>query len=324
MPRLDNPNAFSVDVAAPQPLRLDLVCGRGSLSDQGWLASTPAGTGITEVTDWDQANSYQIADTSTTDRPSISKALPDSFLTPLWTYGGKLYARIGCLSTAVGESCTIGFGIASSASRGWSVGVTASAFIGVGITVKRVSGGFDFYWFNSTTKLGTVASGTGTSCDIEIKFTPLSSRYDLYAGGTLIGTAYNWLNIDEFFTGVCGIYTRPATVTTVPVTLRRLCLTAYVDDASITIPAGQPYTRVFFPDEVRNYVVKVPDGPFLTNSMIEAMTRSGNQITFQRAGSRALFSHRYSMAVTRATGALLRANATMVGPDGSDFWTVGG
>jgi len=324
MPRLDNPNAFSVDVAAPQPLRLDLVCGRGSLSDQGWLASTPAGTGITEVTDWDQANSYQIADTSTTDRPSISKALPDSFLTPLWTYGGKLYARIGCLSTAVGESCTIGFGIASSASRGWSVGVTASAFIGVGITVKRVSGGFDFYWFNSTTKLGNVTSGTGSSCDIEIKFTPLSSRYDLYANGTLIGTAYNWLNIDEFFTGVCGIYTRPATVTTVPVTLRRLCLTAYVDDASITIPAGQPYTRVFFPDEVRNYVVKVPDGPFLTNSMIEAMTRSGNQITFQRAGSRALFSHRYSMAVTRATGALLRANATMVGPDGSDFWTVGG
>jgi len=324
MPRLDNPNAFSVDVAAPQPLRLDLVCGRGSLSDQGWLASTPAGTGITEVTDWDQANSYQIADTSTTDRPSISKALPDSFLTPLWTYGGKLYARIGCLSTAVGESCTIGFGIASSASRGWSVGVTASAFIGVGITVKRVSGGFDFYWFNSTTKLGNVTSGTGSSCDIEIKFTPLSSRYDLYANGTLIGTAYNWLNIDEFFTGVCGIYTRPATVTTVPVTLRRLCLTAYVDDASITIPAGQPYTRVFFPDEVRNYVVKVPDGPFLTNSVIEAMTRSGNQITFQRAGSRALFSHRYSMAVTRATGALLRANATMVGPDGSDFWTVGG
>ena len=324
MPRLDNPNAFSVDVAAPQPLRLDLVCGRGSLSDQGWLASTPAGTGITEVTDWDQANSYQIADTSTTDRPSISKALPDSFLTPLWTYGGKLYARIGCLSTAVGESCTIGFGIASSASRGWSVGVTASAFIGVGITVPRVSGGFDFYWFNSTTKLGNVTSGTGSSCDIEIKFTPLSSRYDLYANGTLIGTAYNWLNIDEFFTGVCGIYTRPATVTTVPVTLRRLCLTAYVDDASITIPAGQPYTRVFFPDEVRNYVVKVPDGPFLTNSMIEAMTRSGNQITFQRAGSRALFSHRYSMAVTRATGALLRANATMVGPDGSDFWTVGG
>jgi hypothetical protein len=324
MPRIDNPNAYSVDVVAPQPLRLDLVCGRGTIASQGWLTSTPVGTGVTEVADWDLANSYQLSDSSATDRPSIAKALPDSFLTPLWTYGGKLYARIGCLSTAVGESCTIGFGIASSASRGWSVGVTASAFIGVGITVKRVSGGFDFYWFNSTTKLGNVTSGTGSSCDIEIKFTPLSSRYDLYANGTLIATAYNWLNIDEFFTGVCGIYTRPASVTTVPVTLRRLCLTAYIDDASITIPAGQFYTRVFFPDEVRNYVVKVPDGPFLTNSVIEAVTRSGNQVTFQRAGSRALFSHRYSMAVTRATGALLRANATMVGPDGSDFWTVGG
>ncbi len=323
MPRLDNPSAFSVDVAAPQPLRLDLVCGRGTIASQGWLTSTPVSTGVAEVADWDLANSYQLSDTSATDRPSISRLVPDSMLSSLWTYGGRMYMRMGCLSTAVGESCTFGFGIASASGRGWSTGST-TAYMGLAVTVKRVSGAFDFYWYNSTTKLGTATSATNASCDIEVKFTPLSSRCDLYANGTLIATTYNWFNIDEFFTGVVGIYTRPASVTTVPVTIRRMCLTAYVDDGSVTIPSGQSFTRVFFPDEVRNFVVKVPDGPFLTNSVIEAFTRSGNQITFQRTGSRALFSHRYSTTVTRATGVLLRANATMVGPDGSDFWTVGG
>ena len=322
MPRVDNPNAFSVDVSAAQPMRLDLVCGRGTVADQGWLASVPTGTGITEVSDWDLANSYQLSDTSTADRPSIARLIPDTMLTPLWTYGGRFYIRIGCLSSSVGESCTFGFGIPAASGRGWSTGST-TAFMGLAVTVKRVSGAFDFYWYNSTTKLGTATSATNASCDVEVRFTAQSSRCDLYANGTLIATTYNWFNIDEFFTGVVGIYTRPATVTTVPVTIRRMCLTAYVDDGSVTVPAGQFYTRVFFPDDGRNFVVKVPDGPFLTNSSIEAYTRNGNQITFQRTGSRALFNHRYNASMSRASGAILRANASMVGPDGSDFWVTG-
>ena len=224
--------------------------------------------------------------------------------------------------TVAGDCCTVGFGAPITASRGWvPAGSNYMPYIGCAVTIKRTATGFDLYWFNSDVKIGTVAATTTQSVDLEIKVTAVSSRLDLYAGGTLIATLNNWQYIDEFFTGVVGVHTRPATLITQPVNIRRLMLMAFGDTGTISIPTVQATTRVVLPDDAGPWTIRVPDD-FPRYATIEGVNRGCNSVTFA-ATNKALFNGRGTAVHSRTSGQILRVTAIQAGGDPGNWWVTG-
>jgi hypothetical protein len=265
-----NPGAGAVtEIIAATPKRVDLVASSSVLTDPGWTYTAPGSTSITTVNDYDGAISVQMSDSTSMDRPSIASSVSEDLWNDLWLYGGRLYFRFGSTLTVAGDCCTVGFGAPITAGRGWvPAGSNYMPYIGCAVTIKRTATGFDFFWFNSDTKIGSVAATTTQSVDLEIKTTAVSSRLDLFAGGTLIATLNNWQYIDEFFTGVVGVHTRPATLITQPVNIRRLMLMAFADTGTIFMPTVQATTRIILPDDARSWTVRVPDD-FPRNATID-------------------------------------------------------
>lgn len=320
---VENPGAGAVtEILAAVPKRLDLVASSSVLTDSGWTFTAPGSTSITTVTDYDSALSVQMSDSTSMDRPSIAGLVPEDLWNDLWVYGGRLYFRFGSTLTVAGDCCTVGFGAPITASRGWvPAGSNYMPYIGCAVTIKRTATGFDLYWFNSDVKIGTVAATTTQSVDLEIKVTAVSSRLDLYAGGTLIATLNNWQYIDEFFTGVVGVHTRPATLITQPVNIRRLMLMAFGDTGTISIPTVQATTRVVLPDDARSWTIRVPDD-FPRYATIEVVNRGCNSVTFA-ATNKALFNGRGTAVHSRISGQILRVTAIQAGGDPGNWWVTG-
>lgn len=318
-----NPGAGAVtEILAAVPKRLDLVASSSVLTDPGWTFTAPGSTSITTVTDYDSALSVQMSDSTSMDRPSIAGLVPEDLWNDLWVYGGRLYFRFGSTLTVAGDCCTVGFGAPITASRGWvPAGSNYMPYIGCAVTIKRTATGFDLYWFNSDVKIGTVAATTTQSVDLEIKVTAVSSRLDLYAGGTLIATLNNWQYIDEFFTGVVGVHTRPASLITQPVNIRRLMLMAFGDTGTISIPTVQATTRVVLPDDARSWTIRVPDD-FPRYATIEVVNRGCNSVTFA-ATNKALFNGRGTAVHSRTSGQILRVTAIQAGGDPGNWWVTG-
>ena len=318
-----NPGAGAVtEILAAAPKRLDLVASSSVLTDPGWTFTAPGSTSITTVTDYDSALSVQMSDSTSMDRPSIAGLVPEDLWNDLWVYGGRLYFRFGSPLTVAGDCCTVGFGAPITASRGWvPAGSNYMPYIGCAVTIKRTATGFDLYWFNSDVKIGTVAATTTQSVDLEIKVTAVSSRLDLYAGGTLIATLNNWQYIDEFFTGVVGVHTRPATLITQPINIRRLMLMAFGDTGTISIPTVQATTRVVLPDDARSWTIRVPDD-FPRYATIEVVNRGCNSVTFA-ATNKALFNGRGTAVHSRTSGQILRVTAIQAGGDPGNWWVTG-
>jgi hypothetical protein len=292
------------------------------LTDPGWTYTAPGSTSITTVTDYDGAISVQMSDSTSMDRPSIASSVPEDLWNDLWLYGGRLYFRYGSTLTVAGDCCTVGFGAPISAGRGWvPAGANYMPYIGCAVTIKRTATGFDFYWFNSDTKIGTTTATTSQSVDLEIKVTAVSSRLDLYAGGTLIATLNNWQYIDEFFTGIVGVHTRPATLITQPINIRRLMLMAFGDSGTVVIPTVQSSTRITLPDDTRSWTVRVPDD-FPRNATIDIVNRGCNSVTFAAVG-KALFNGRATAVHSRTSGLILRLTASQVGGDPGNWWVTG-
>lgn len=323
MPRIDNPTGIAtVDVLAAMPKRVDLVASSTALSEPGWSFSAPTSTSLSIVTDYDTSPSIQMSDSATTARPSIASAVGDDLWNDLWNYGGRLYYRFAGPTAVAGECCTVGFGAPVSPARGWVPSApSTTGYIGGAVTIKRTTTGFDFYWFNSDVKIGTVTSGTTASVDLELRATASSSRLDLYANGTLIATLSTWLPVDEFFTGIVGVYTRPSTVTTQPVNIRRLMIMAFGDNGIITIPTAQAATRVVLPDDGRAWTIKVPDD-FPRNATIDVVNRGCNSVTFAPV-NKALFNGRFNALHSRVSGMILRVTALQVGGDPGNWWVTG-
>ena len=321
---VENPGAGAVtEILAAVPKRVDLVASSTALTDPSWNFTAPGSTSIVIVSDYETAASSQMSDSTSMDRPTIAGLVPEDLWNDLWNYGGRLYFRFGSTLAVAGDCCTVGFGAPVTASRGWvPSGTNYMPYVGCAVTIKRTTTGFDFYWFNAdTVKIGSVASTTTQSVDLEIKVTALSSRLDLYAGGTLVATLTNWQYIDEFFTGVVGVHTRPATLITQPVNIRRLMLMAFGDNGTITIPTAQAATRVVLPDDARSWTIKVPDD-FPRNATIEVVNRGCNSVTFAPV-AKALFNGRFNALHSRTSGALLRATAIQVGGDPGNWWVTG-
>lgn len=318
-----NPSAGAVtEIIAPTPKRVDLVASSSVLTDPGWTYTAPGSTSITTVTDYDGAVSVQMSDSTSMDRPSIASSVPEALWNDLWLYGGRLYFRFGSTLTVAGDCCTVGFGAPITAGRGWvPAGSSYMPYIGCAVTIKRTATGFDFYWFNSDTKIGTTVATTTQSVDLEIKVTAVSSRLDLYAGGTLIVTLTNWQYIDEFFTGVVGVHTRPATLITQPINIRRLMLMAFGDNGTVVIPTVQSATRIILPDDTRSWTIKVPDD-FPRNATIDVVNRGCNSVTFA-AVNKALFNGRGTAVHSRTSGLILRLTASQVGGDPGNWWVTG-
>ena len=318
-----NPGAGAVtEILAAVPKRLDLVASSSVLTDPGWTFTAPGSTSITTVTDYDSALSVQMSDSTSMDRPSIAGLVPEDLWNDLWVYGGRLYFRFGSTLTVAGDCCTVGFGAPITASRGWvPAGSNYMPYIGCAVTIKRTATGFDLYWFNSETKIGSIAATTTQSVDLEIKVSAVSSRLDLYAGGTLIATLNNWQYIDEFFTGVVGVHTRPATLITQPVNIRRLMLMAFGDTGTISIPTVQATTRVVLPDDARSWTIRVPDD-FPRYATIEVVNRGCNSVTFA-ATNKALFNGRGTAVHSRTSGQILRVTAIQAGGDPGNWWVTG-
>ena len=320
---VENPGAGAVtEILAAVPKRVDLVASSSVLTDPGWTFTAPGSTSITTVNDYDTALSVQMSDSTSMDRPSIAGLVPEDLWNDLWVYGGRLYFRFGSQLTVAGDCCTVGFGAPITASRGWvPAGSNYMPYIGCAVTIKRTATGFDLFWFTSDTKIGTVASTTTQSVDLEVKVTAVSSRLDLYAGGTLIATLNNWQYIDEFFTGVVGVHTRPATLITQPVNIRRLMLMAFGDSGTILIPTVQATTRVVLPDDARSWTIRVPDD-FPRNATIDVVNRGCNSVTFA-AANKALFNGRGTAVHSRTSGQILRVTAIQTGGDPGNWWVTG-
>jgi hypothetical protein len=318
-----NPGAGAVtEIIAATPKRVDLVASSSVLTDPGWTYTAPGSTSITTVTDYDGAISVQMSDSTSMDRPSIASSVPEDLWNDLWLYGGRLYFRYGSTLTVAGDCCTVGFGAPITAGRGWvPAGSSYMPYIGCAVTMKRTATGFDFFWFNSETKIGSVAATITQSVDLEIKVTAVSSRLDLYASGTLIATLNNWQYIDEFFTGVVGVHTRPATLITQPVNIRRLMLMAFGDSGTILIPTVQATTRIVLPDDFRSWTVRVPDD-FPRNATIDIVNRGCNSVTFA-AANKALFNGRATAVHSRTSGQTLRVTAIQSGGDPGNWWVTG-
>lgn len=320
---VENPGAGAVtEILAAVPKRVDLVASSSVLTDPGWTFTAPGSTSITTVIDYDSATSIQMSDSTSMDRPSIAGLVPEDLWNELWIYGGRLYFRFGSQLTVAGDCCTVGFGAPITASRGWvPAGSNYMPYIGCAVTIKRTATGFDFFWFNSDVKIGTVASTTTQSVDLEIKVTAVSSRLDLYAGGALIATLNNWQYIDEFFTGIVGVHTRPATLVTQPINIRRLMLMAFGDTGTINIPTVQTTTRVVLPDDARSWTIRVPDD-FPRYATIEVVNRGCNSVTFS-AANKALFNGRGTAVHSRTSGQILRVTAIQTGGDPGNWWATG-
>jgi hypothetical protein len=318
-----NPGAGAVtEIFAATPKRVDLVASSSVLTDPGWTYTAPGSTSITTVNDYDGAISVQMSDSTSMDRPSIASSVSEDLWNDLWLYGGRLYFRFGSTLTVAGDCCTVGFGAPITAGRGWvPAGSSYMPYIGCAVTIKRTATGFDFFWFNSETKIGSVASTVTQSVDLEIKVTALSSRLDLSASGTLIATLNNWQYIDEFFTGVVGVHTRPATLITQPVNIRRLMLMAFGDSGTIVIPTVQATTRIVLPDDFRSWTVRVPDD-FPRNATIDVVNRGCNSITFA-AANKSLFNGRATAVHSRSSGQILRVTAIQTGGDPGNWWVTG-
>jgi len=320
---VENPGAGAVtEIIAATPKRVDLVASSSVLTDPGWIYRAPGSTSITTVTDYDGAISVQMSDSTSMDRPSIASSVSEDLWNDLWLYGGRLYFRYGSTLTVAGDCCTVGFGAPITAGRGWvPAGSSYMPYIGCAVTIKRTATGFDFFWFNSDTKIGSVAATITQSVDLEIKVTAVSSRLDLYASGTLIATLTNWQYIDEFFTGVVGVHTRPATLITQPVNIRRLMLMAFGDSGTILIPTVQATTRIVLPDDFRSWTVRVPDD-FPRNATIDIVNRGCNSVTFA-AVYKALFNGRATAVHSRTSGQILRVTAIQSGGDPGNWWVTG-
>jgi len=318
-----NPGAGAVtEIFAATPKRVDLVASSSVLTDPGWTYTAPGSTSITTVNDYDGAISVQMSDSTSMDRPSIASSVSEDLWNDLWLYGGRLYFRFGSTLTVAGDCCTVGFGAPITAGRGWvPAGSSYMPYIGCAVTIKRTATGFDFFWFNSDTKIGSVASTVTQSVDLEIKVTALSSRLDLSASGTLIATLNNWQYIDEFFTGVVGVHTRPATLITQPVNIRRLMLMAFGDSGTIVIPTVQATTRIVLPDDFRSWTVRVPDD-FPRNATIDVVNRGCNSVTFA-AANKSLFNGRATAVHSRSSGQILRVTAIQTGGDPGNWWVTG-
>jgi len=321
---VENPGAGAVtDVLAAVPKRVDLVASSVALTDPSWNFSAPGSTTISVVNDYDGAPSIQVSDSTSTDRPSMASSVSEDLWNDMWNYGGRLYFRFGSTTAVAGDCCTVGFGAPINASRGWvPSGTGYTPYVGCAVTIKRTTTGFDFYWFTAdTVKIGSVTVATNASVDLEIKAAALSSRLDLFANGTLVATLLNWQYIDEFFTGIVGLHTRPATLVTQPVNVRRLMLMAFGDNGTLTIPTVQAATRVILPDDARSWTIKVPDD-FPRNATIEVVNRGCTSVTFAPVG-KALFNGRYSALHSRSSGMLLRAIAIQVAGDPGNWWVTG-
>ena len=320
---VENPGAGAVtEILAAVPKRVDLVASSTALTDPSWNFTAPGSTSIVIVSDYDTAASIQMSDSTSMDRPTIAGLVPEDLWNDLWNYGGRLYFRFGSTLAVAGDCCTVGFGAPITASRGWvPAGSNYMPYIGCAVTIKRTATGFDLFWFNSDTKIGTVASTTTQSVDLEVKVTAVSSRLDLYAGGTLIATLNNWQYIDEFFTGVVGVHTRPATLITQPVNIRRLMLMAFGDSGTISIPTVQATTRVVLPDDARSWTIRVPDD-FPRNATIDVVNRGCNSVTFA-AANKGLFNGRGTAVHSRTSGQILRVTAIQTGGDPGNWWVTG-
>ena len=320
---VENPGAGAVtEILAAVPKRVDLVASASAFAEPGWVFTAPGSTSITMVSDYDLAMSIQMSDSTSMDRPSIAGLVPETLWNDLWLYGGRLYFRFGSTQTVAGDCCTVGFGAPITASRGWvPAGSNYMPYIGCAVTIKRTATGFDFFWFNSDTKIGSVASTTTQSVDLEIKATAVSSRLDLFAGGALIASLTNWQYIDEFFTGVIGVHTRPVSLVTQPVNIRRLMLMAFGDSGTILIPTVQAATRVVLPDDARSWTIRVPDD-FPRNASIDVVNRGCNSVTFMPV-NKALFNGRYSAVHARSSGQILRVTAVQSGGDPGNWWVTG-
>ena len=321
---VENPGAAAVtEIVAAMPKRVDLVASSSVLTEPGWIFTAPGNTSITTVADYDLATSIQMSDSTSMDRPSIASSVSEDLWNDLWVYGGRLYFRFGSTLTVAGDCCTVGFGAPITAGRGWvPAGSNYMPYIGCAVTIKRTATGFDFYWFNAdTVKIGSVTATTTQSVDLEIKVAAVSSRLDLYAGGTLIATLNNWQYIDEFFTGVVGVHTRPATLVTQPVNIRRLMIMAFADTGTIIIPTVQAATRVTLPDDARSWTIRVPDD-FPRNATIDVVNRGCNSVTFA-ANNKALFNGRATAVHSRTSGQILRVTAIQAGGDPGNWWVTG-
>ena len=320
---VENPGAGAVtEILAAVPKRVDLVASSSVLTDPGWTFTAPGSTSIVIVSDYDTAASIQMSDSTSMDRPTIAGLVSEDLWNDLWNYGGRLYFRFGSTLAVAGDCCTVGFGAPVTASRGWvPSGTNYMPYVGCAVTIKRTATGFDLFWFNSDTKIGTVASTTTQSVDLEVKVTAVSSRLDLYAGGTLIATLNNWQYIDEFFTGVVGVHTRPATLITQPVNIRRLMLMAFGDSGTISIPTVQATTRVVLPDDARSWTIRVPDD-FPRNATIDVVNRGCNSVTFA-AANKGLFNGRGTAVHSRTSGQILRVTAIQTGGDPGNWWVTG-
>ena len=321
---VENPGAAAVtEIVAAMPKRVDLVASSSVLTEPGWTFTAPGNTSITTVADYDLATSIQMSDSTSMDRPSIASSVSEDLWNDLWVYGGRLYFRFGSTQTVAGDCCTVGFGAPITAGRGWvPAGSNYMPYIGCAVTIKRTATGFDFYWFNAdTVKIGSVAATTTQSVDLEIKVAAVSSRLDLYAGGTLIATLNNWQYIDEFFTGVVGVHTRPATLVTQPVNIRRLMIMAFADTGTIIIPTVQAATRITLPDDARSWTIRVPDD-FPRNATIDVVNRGCNSVTFA-ANNKALFNGRATAVHSRTSGQILRVTAIQAGGDPGNWWVTG-
>jgi hypothetical protein len=321
---VENPGAAAVtEIVAAMPKRVDLVASSSVLTEPGWTFTAPGNTSITTVADYDLATSIQMSDSTSMDRPSIASSVSEDLWNDLWVYGGRLYFRFGSTQTVAGDCCTVGFGAPITAGRGWvPAGSNYMPYIGCAVTIKRTATGFDFYWFNAdTVKIGSVTATTTQSVDLEIKVAAVSSRLDLYAGGTLIATLNNWQYIDEFFTGVVGVHTRPATLVTQPVNIRRLMIMAFADTGTIIIPTVQAATRITLPDDARSWTIRVPDD-FPRNATIDVVNRGCNSVTFA-ANNKALFNGRATAVHSRTSGQILRVTAIQAGGDPGNWWVTG-
>ena len=319
-----NPGAAAVtDVLAAVPRRVDLVASTTALTDPSWAFTAPGSTTIAIVTDADAAPSIQVSDSTSTDRPSIAGLVPEDLWNDLWNYGGRLFFRFGGPQAVAGDCCTVGFGAPISASRGWvPSGTGYTPYVGCAVTIRRTTTGFEFFWFTAdTVRLGAVTASVSAAVELEIKVTALSSRLDLFANGTLVATLMNWQYIDEFFTGVAGLHTRPATATTVPVNVRRLMLMAFGDNGTITIPTVQASTRIVLPDDARAWTIRVPDD-FPRNAFIDVVNRGCTSVTFATAG-KALFNGRPTALHSRSSNLMLRVSAIQVGGDPGNWWVTG-
>jgi hypothetical protein len=173
------------------------------------------------------------------------------------------------------------------------------------------------------TNIYTLNVSSTQSVDLEIRLNPKLSRIDWWVSGTSQTSSSTWQAIDEFFTGVVGVYTKPIGSVTAPVNIRRLMLAAYREDGTVTVPAGQVATRVVFPDEPRAWTIKVPDGGFLQNATIDVNSRGCNAVTFAPAGTKALFNGRSTAVHSRPSNVSLRVTATQSGGDGGNWWVTG-